>query len=349
MLEVVKRSTLWLVVVATIAALPIVVMGARSLGDQAGAKPTAGAHGPKPTSGTHGPKKSPKPTAAPSISPTDAPTTPPTTPPTAAPPVVLVGAGDIASCGSSGDEATANLLDSIPGTVFTLGDNVYDNGTAAEFASCYDPSWGRHRARTMPVPGNHDYNTAGATGYYGYFGAAAGDPAKGYYAYDAGAWRIYVLNSNCSAVGGCGAGSVQETWLRADLAANPRACVAAMWHHPRFSSGSHGSSATTQDLWQALYDFDAELVLAGHDHDYERFAPQTATGALDPTRGLVGFVVGSGGRSHYAIATPRSNSLARNDDTYGVLRLELGDGTWSSRFIPQAGKTYTDSASGTCH
>ena len=214
------------------------------------------------------------------------------------PPAVLVGAGDIASCGSSGDEATAALLAGIDGTVFTLGDNVYDSGTAAEFATCYDPSWGRYRARTSPAPGNHDYVTANAAGYFGYFGAAAGDPSTGYYAYDLGGWRVVAINSNCAAVGGCQAGSAQERWLRADLAAHPAACTLAYWHHPRFNSGEHGNSAEMQPIWQALYDAGAEVVLSGHDHHYERFAPQAPDGSSDPQRGIREFVVGTGGRSH---------------------------------------------------
>lgn len=268
------------------------------------------------------------------------------------PPFILVGAGDIASCSSTGDEATAALLDAIPGTVFTTGENVYDNGTAAEFTSCYGPSWGRPaiRSRTMPVPGNHDYNTANAIGYFGYFGAAAGDPTKGYYVYDAGAWRVYVLNSNCGAIGGCEAGSAQEQWLRTDLAANPRTCVLAMWHHSRFSSGAeHGSSTATQALYQALYDFNAALILTGHDHIYERFAPMTASGALDKVRGITQIVVGTGGRSHYGFAVIQPNSLVRNADTFGVLRLALAPGAWTFDFIPEAGKTFTDSGTGTCH
>lgn len=313
--------------------------------------------------GLPGPPASPAPTAVPSptagvatsppVATAAAPTTStgPTAPTTGAPAAVLVGAGDIASCRSSGDEATATLLEGIAGTVFTLGDNVYDNGTATEFADCYGPSWGRAsiKARTRPVPGNHDYNTPGASAYYAYFGAAAGDPSKGYYAYDAGTWRVYVLNSNCSIVG-CSAGSAQEQWLRADLAANPRACVVAMWHHPRFSSGAeHGSSAATQALWKALYDFDAELILTGHDHEYERFAPQTATGTPDKVSGIVEFVVGTGGRSHYPFGRIVANSLIRNNTTYGVLRLELLASSWSFTFVPVAGKTFTDTGTGTCH
>ncbi len=272
-------------------------------------------------------------------------------PASVAPMAVLVGAGDIADCSTDGDEATANLLDAIPGTVFTLGDNAYESGTPAEFTNCYGPSWGREpiKSRPRPVPGNHDYDTSGATGYYGYFGAAAGDPTRGYYAYDLGAWRVYVLNSNCGSIGGCGAGSAQEQWLRADLAANPRECAIGMWHHPRFSSGEHGSSPATEALYQALYDANAELVLVGHDHDYERFGPQTAGGETDDARGLVQIVVGTGGTSLRQFGRIRPNSLVRNAETWGVIRLSLAAGSWSLDFIPVAGRTFTDTGSGTCH
>ena len=272
-----------------------------------------------------------------------------TSPQSTAPGVVLVGAGDIADCSSDGDEATARLLDGLDGTVFTLGDNAYELGTSGEFRRCYDPSWGRQLDRTKPVPGNHDYLTKDAAGYFGYYGAAAGDPATGWYAYDLGAWRVYVLNSNCKLVGGCGEGSAQERWLRADLAAYRRECVLAMWHHPRFSSGMHGNDAVTADLWSDLYDAGAELVLNGHDHDYERFAPQTPGGSADPDRGIVEIVVGTGGRSHYAFETVRANSLIRDDTTYGVLRLVLSDGGWSFEFVPVPGGSFADSGSGTCH
>jgi acid phosphatase type 7 len=356
MREGLGRLALAIVAIVTIGVLPIVIMSNGLSGDGTGA-------GAKPSTAGGGPKKTPRPSLVvtpPSAPPTAGPPTatplPPSPTPTTlatAPPAAftLVGAGDIASCSSSGDETTAALLDGIPGTVFTLGDNVYDNGTATEFSNCYGPSWGRPaiKSRTRPVAGNHDYNTPNATGYYGYFGAAAGDPAKGYYAYEAGAWRVYVLNSNCAAIGGCSAGSPQEQWLRRELAANPRNCVLAMWHHPRFSSGEHGNSTATQALWQTLYDFNAELILVGHDHSYERFAPQTATGTLDNARGIVQMVVGTGGRSHYAFGTIRANSLVRNGDTYGVLRLSLASGSWSYGFVPETGKTFNDAGSGTCH
>jgi 3',5'-cyclic AMP phosphodiesterase CpdA len=292
-------------------------------------------------SGTATPLASPRPgtTAAATVSASAAPTMPP---------VVLVGAGDIASCGSFGDEATAELLDGIAGTVFTAGDNAYDRGTAAEFVDCYGPTWGRHRDRTLPVPGNHDYVTAGAAAYFGYFGAAAGDPAAGWHATDLGAWRIYALNSDCWAIGGCGAGSAQERWLRDDLAANPRACVLAIWHHPRFSSGDHGSDPMTSALWQALADAGAEIVVNGHDHDYERFGPQDVNGAADPG-GIVEYVVGTGGRSHYAFGTPIANSLVRDSSSFGVIRFDLDARGWASTFVPVGGASFTDSASGTCH
>lgn len=344
MLGIVKRTTVGALAVIAIALIPVVVLAAGGLNSDA--KPTGSRGG--------GPKKTPRPTVlvtpAPTVAPTLVVTAPPTTAPTAPGSVVLVGAGDIASCSSSGDSATATLINGIAGTVFTLGDNVYSNGTATEFADCYEPTWGQFKARTRPATGNHDYGTAGAAGYFGYFGAAAGDPSKGYYAYDLGAWRVYVLNSNCSAVGGCGPGSTQEAWLRADLAANPRSCVVGMWHHASFSSGtSHGSNTAVQALWQALYDYDAELVLVGHEHNYERFAPQTATGALDTVRGLVEFVVGTGGYTHYGFGTPIANSLVRNGTAFGVLKLTLSAGSWSFEFVPVAGQTFTDSGTGTCH
>lgn len=260
----------------------------------------------------------------------------------------LIAAGDIASCGSSGDEATAALLDTLPGSVITLGDNAYESGTATEFAQCYDPTWGRARARTHPVAGNHEYLTGNATGYFGYFGTAAGDPAKGYYSYDLGSWHVIALNSNCSKIGGCGVGSAQEQWLRADLQANPAACTLAYWHHPRFSSGVHGSNVAYQALWQALYDARADVVLNGHDHDYERFLPQTPSGAPDSASGIREFVVGTGGKSHYAVS-PIANSEVRNGDTYGVLKLTLHGTSYDWQFVPIAGATFTDSGSGSCH
>jgi hypothetical protein len=275
---------------------------------------------------------------------------PPPPPPPPPPPgsEVFVGAGDIAGCSTSGDEATANVLDNIPGTVFTLGDNVYDSGSTTEYNNCYAPqtTWGRHKARTRPSPGNHDYVTAGAAGYFGYFGAAAGDPAKGYYSYDLGDWHIIALNSNITRA----AGSAQEVWLRADLAANAKSCTLAYWHHPRFSSGfEHGNDTSVEPFWQALYDYNADVVLSGHDHDYERFAPQTPTGVADAARGIREFIVGTGGRSHYSIGTLKANSQVFDATSYGVLKLTLYNGGYDWEFAHVAGATFTDAGSGVCH
>jgi hypothetical protein len=301
--------------------------------------------------GTGSPPPSPTPTPTPTAVPTGTPSptaTPTSTPPSSGDPV-LVGAGDISSCSSTGDEATETLLKTIGGTIFTAGDNAYDSGSVAEFANCFNTSWGQDFSRIRPAPGNHEYLTAAAAGYFNYFGAAAGDPSQGWYAYNLGNWRFYALNSNCNDVGGCGVGSPQENWLRADLAAHPTACVGAYWHHPRFSSGEHGSSTATQALWQDLYNANAELVLNGHDHDYERFLPQTPTGVLDLSHGIQQFVVGTGGRSHYAITTPIANSAVRNDSTFGVLKLTLHPNGWDWEFVPVAGQTFSDAGSGTCH
>ena len=262
-------------------------------------------------------------------------------------PVVLVGAGDIADCTSSRDEATAALLDNIAGTVFANGDNAYPDGTAADYTQCYAPSWGRHKTRTRPAPGNHDYNTPGAAGYFGYYGPLAGDPGKGYYAYEIGDWQIISLNSDVD----MSAGSAQEQWLRATLAASAKQCTVAYWHHPRFSSGTtHGSLATTQPLWEALYAAGAEIAIAGHEHNYERFAPQTPGQAPDPAHGMREFVVGTGGGSLYNDqGSPLPNSERFNGTTSGVLKLTLGSGTYAWEFIPIAGQTFTDAGSGTCH
>ena len=260
--------------------------------------------------------------------------------------VVLVGAGDIADCQEDGDEQTARLLDSIPGTVFTAGDNAYRNGTDSEFASCYAPSWGRHKARTRPSPGNHDWRSADGGPYFSYYGAQAGEAGRGYYSYNLGAWHIISLNSNINMK----AGSPQERWLRADLAATTAACVLAYWHHARFSSGTeHGNAPKTAPLWQALYDLGADVVVAGHEHNYERFAPQTATGMADSSRGIREFVVGTGGADHYAFGPPIANSEVHNGDTWGVLKLMLEPGAYQWQFIPVAGKTFSDSGSARCH
>jgi hypothetical protein len=294
---------------------------------------------------TNTPTRTPTSTATPSRTPTSTPSRTPTQSSGAG--EVFVGAGDIASCTSNGDEATALLLDQISGTVFTLGDNAYQNGTLAEFNNCYNPTWGRHKNRTMPVAGNHEYNTAGASGYFDYFGAVAGDRSKGYYSFNLGSWHIIVLNSNCSNVGGCGAGSTQEQWLRADLAANSTQCTLAMWHHPLFASGA--SSTRSLPLWNALYDFNADLILNGHAHVYERFGPQNPAGKLDTARGIREIIVGSGGIGHGSTTTFAPNSEVYNGNTFGVIKLTLKSDRYDWQFVPEAGKTFTDSGSTLCH
>lgn len=272
---------------------------------------------------------------------------------TAAPPPpttaqTLVAAGDIAVCSTPYDEATADLLDNIPGTVALLGDNAYPDGSTADYANCYDPTWGRHKARTKPSIGNHEYQSGG-TAYFNYFGAAAGSPSQGYYSYDLGDWHIIVLNSNCGFVA-CAVGSAQETWLRADLQANTRACILAYWHHPRFSSdASHGSNVNVAPFWAALYEFRADVVLNGHAHVYERFARQTPA-ALADANGIRQFTVGTGGKSpFYGWGTVKANSEVRHNQTFGVLRLALGATGYSWDFVPVAGSTWTDSGTTACH
>ena len=263
--------------------------------------------------------------------------------------VVLAGAGDIAECGNPMSEATARLLDGIPGIVFTLGDNAYPSGTAAQFEECYGPTWGRHRARTRPAAGNHDYKTPGGAGYHTYFGEAAGPPGKGYYSYTAGAWHVVVLNSNCDAVGGCHARSPQVRWLQADLAAHPTRCTLAYFHHPRFSSGSeHGPSHAMLAFWEALYEVGAEVVLSGHEHSYERFAPQDAWGVADPKRGIRQFVVGTGGKTLYPMRHATAHSEVRRDDVYGVLVLRLAPGSYEWRFVSTTG-AIADAGAASCH
>jgi hypothetical protein len=262
---------------------------------------------------------------------------------------VLVGAGDIAWCDGDGDEATARLLDVIAGTVFTTGDNAYPDGTDAEFAECFHPTWGRHRARIRPAIGNHDYHTGRAAPYFRYFGAAAGEPGKGYYTYAVSGWRIVVLNSNCELIGGCGDGDPQTIWLRRVLAQSAARCALAYWHHPRFSSGPHGPQVYMRATWQTLSAAGVDVVLAGHDHVYERFAPQDADGRLDPERGIRQFTVGTGGRSHYAFRTSAPNSEVRHTGTFGVLKLTLEPTGYAWEFVPEAGRAFRDAGAAACH
>jgi hypothetical protein len=270
-------------------------------------------------------------------------------------PVTVYAAGDIGHCSSTGDTATGNLLDGLLGPVLVLGDIAYQNGSATDFANCFDPPWGRHKGRIYPTPGNHEYQTLDAAGYFGYFGAAAGEPSKGYYSFDLGAWHVVALNSGkCSMnpppAGGC-IDAAQEQWLRADLASNPRPCTLAFWHHPRFSSGNHGNLTAVTPLWQALMDHGADVVLTGHDHNYQRWVAQDASGNAVPT-GLVQFVVGTGGASRTSFRTTQpANTAKRSSSSNGVLKLTLRDTGYDWQYLKVAGSTstFTDAGSANCH
>ncbi len=261
---------------------------------------------------------------------------------------VLVAAGDIARCDDTGDEATAALLDKIPGTVAALGDLAYPDGTFENYAECYDPSWGRHKERTRPAPGNHDFGEKGGAAYYQYFGEAAGEAGKGYYSYDLGTWHIVVLNSECHRVS-CEIGSEQVEWLRADLAAHPARCTLAYWHEPRFSSGRYGNNADYEPFWQVLYEHGVEVVLNSHEHLYERFAPMTPTGKLDTERGIRQFIVGTGGGKLRDFKEIHHNSEVREAGTWGVLKLTLHPTSYEWEFVPVEGKRFSDSGRAPCH
>lgn len=265
---------------------------------------------------------------------------------------VLVGAGDIASCEDlSGAYATAKLIEKIPGTVFAVGDLAYPDGSPEQFANCYDPTWGRFKDRTRPAPGNHEYHSNGASGYARYWGSVAGDPQNAYYSYDLGQWHIIALNSECTRVGGCDEASPQGKWLQQDLKQHPTGCTLAYFHKPLFSSGlAHGNDIEVKPLWDILYHAGADVIISGHDHDYERFAPQNPEGRLDVAHGIREFVVGTGGKnSHRRFTTAVAHSEVRNADTFGVLKLTLHPAGYDWQFVPQQGKTFTDTGTGTCH
>lgn len=275
---------------------------------------------------------------------------------------VLAAAGDIACDPSAGSFAggrgtatacrqlaTSNLL--LRGryaAVLTLGDNQYDDGAYAKYATSYARSWGRLRRITKPAPGNHEYETGSAAGYFRYFGKAAGPPGRGYYSFDLGGWHVVSLNSNCSDIGGCEKGSPEERWLRADLASHRTRCTLAYWHHPRFSSGLHGDQDQVSGLWADLYDSGADVVLSGHDHDYERFAPLNAVGAIDRGRGIREIVVGTGGRSRYPMPALEHASRAHDSTSFGILALTLRPSGYDWRFLPAVG-SFTDHGSARCH
>src|SRR5947199_2843363 len=268
--------------------------------------------------------------------------------------VVLIGAGDIAdgfSFNLSNAFATAALLDAYPtATVFANGDLAYENGSDGDFAKTYNATWGRARARTIPVVGNHEYDILLGAGYYSYWGPAAGNPGSGYYSLNLGAWHVVVLNSNCAMVG-CGAGGAQETWLRNDLATHTQACTLALWHEPLYTSSTVITRNTAvQPLWQDLYNANADLIVNSHAHNYERFAPQDASGNLDLAKGIVEIVSGTGGANLFTFnSTSAANSLVRNSSTWGVLQLTLHATSYNWNFIPIAGQTFTDSGTQACH
>ena len=267
----------------------------------------------------------------------------------------LVGAGDIAGCDNiAGAQSTAQLIEKIPGTVFAAGDLAYERGTEWEFQNCYGRTWGKFKDRTKPAPGNHEYNGSTAIGYFRYWGSQAGDPKKGYYSYDLGSWHVVVLNTNCDipSLGGCGEGSPEETWLKEDLAAHPGACIVAYGHHALFSSGfftKHSRHAELRPFWQDLYAAHADLMLAGHEHSYERFSPQDPQGNRDDPHGIRQITAGTGGISHTILGLAQPNSEVRNAATYGVLKLTLSPGKYKWEFIPEAGKNFRDSGEGACH
>ena len=274
--------------------------------------------------------------------------TPPSTP-TSPPPVspitaVLVGAGDIALCGGEGARQTAALLTGIDGTVTAVGDLAYMEGTAEQFLRCYDPTWGPFKSRTRPIPGNHEYMTAGAAAYYAYFGDRAGPPGLGYYSYQAGTWLVLAMNSNIPV----GAGSAQLEWARSELRGATSPCVAVYVHHPRFSSGPNGNSDNVRDLWALLYEYKVEFVVSGHDHLYERYAPQDGAGRLDLERGVRMFVSGTGGHDAYAVTRVQPNSEVRYSG-WGVLKFTLASDRYSWDFIAVPGQSFSDMGTTTCH
>ena len=282
---------------------------------------------------------------------------------TTSPDPVIAASGDIAcdpadsgyneGAGTSNrcrQQAVSDLLTSRSvDRVLPLGDLQYESGRPGDFQASYNASWGRVLAKTSPVVGNHEYGTPGAEAYFDYFGSAAGPRGKGYYSYDLGTWHVIALNSNCSAVGGCGEGSAQNDWLEADLAASAAQCTLAYWHHPRFSSGNHGDGSSVRPFWVDLYAAGADVVLNGHDHHYERFSTMDVSGSQDPS-GIREFVVGTGGKSHYRrLDNVPSTSQVRNFDTFGVLEMTLSPTSYSWEFVPEAGKTFSDSGSTRCH
>lgn len=316
---------------AVLACLPAALVVACSGPEPTGVPPTA----PTPTTPPDAPGATTTPQAvAPTTGAPAEPSRSPEPSPTRDGPTVLLAAGDVAACDRDGDEATARLLDELSGTVAVLGDLAYPDGTVQQLRDCYAPTWGRHGERTRPALGNHDYGSGSADPYFDHFGPAAGPRGEGYYGYDLDDdWHAVVLNTNCWAVGGCGPGSAQYRWLDEDLAAHADQHVVAYAHHPRFSSGNHGSNDDLADVFSLLHQHGVALFLAGHDHHYERFEPVDASGAPDPD-GVRQFVVGTGGYVLYALGDPLPTTEARTNETFGVLELELLPDRYRWRFHP---------------
>ncbi len=258
---------------------------------------------------------------------------------------VLLAAGDIARCGNElrGAMATGRLLDRLQGTILSLGDHAYTTGSAKEFQECYEPTWGRHKGRTRPTPGNHDYFAENGRHYFDYFGENAGPDRRGYYSFEVGGWHIVSLNSNVDA----GPASPQLQWLRSDLKSHPSVCSLAFWHIPLYSSGDHGSNPKMRDVWEVLHQFGVDIALAAHDHDYERFSPLDGKGKPDPARGIRQFVVGTGGGGVYRFDRLIPTSEVRNNQSYGILKLTLAASGYDWEFVPAVG-TFRDSGTATC-
>ena len=277
---------------------------------------------------------------------------------------VMIAAGDIAVCGVSGDEETAHIVDSlltantvaqVQSAVVTIGDNAYPSGSSGvenDFPRCFSPSWGSPRIMSVihPSPGNHDYDSGSGAPYFEYFGQRAGPPGKGYYSFVAGEWHVISLNSEVYfSRGSPEQAREQEDWLRKDLSVHRNECTLAYFHRPRFSSGSHRGTQEMQALWSILYDADVDLILNGHEHDYERFLPQTPAGAVDSARGIPQIVAGTGGGALRGIrARLAPNSAIQIHGYYGVLKLALGDGEYRHAFLDTKGRVW-DAGSGRCH
>jgi hypothetical protein len=253
-------------------------------------------------------------------------------------------AADVGWCGLRGAELTGQLLDSLSGPILLPGDAAYPNGSELDFANCFNPFWGRHKGRTYPVPGNHEYYTAGAAPFFAYFGANAGPPGLGYYSMEIGSWLVIAMNSTLP----IGDGSAQLAWLRSTLAANPVKCTLAFWHHPRFSSAQNGDNSMMSAAFRALYEANADLIIAGHDHVYERMAPTDPDGRPDMNRGVRQFTVGTGGAALYNFTSMKMASEVRAS-VWGVLRLQLKEDGYDFEFHPVQGESFRDAGSGQCH